>query len=47
MKTKTKSKVISRVTKGTKKGDGRTSMYKAAANKSISSKRLAEKIMGK
>ena len=43
-KTKTKSKVISR---GIKKGDGRTVMYKAAEGKSISSKRLAKKIMGK
>ena len=41
------AKVISKVTKGTKKGDGRTSMYKAAANKSISSKRIAKKIMKK
>ena len=41
------AKLISRVTKGTNKGDKRTSMYKAAANKSISSKRLAKKIMNK
>lgn len=41
------AKVISKVTKGNKKGDGRTSMYKAAANKSISSKRIAKKIMKK